>query len=129
MKANFKLRRFSPHFMYVLLLFTSGVYAQYTNLKFENLDTDKGLSSSTCTTIFEDKDGFMWFGTIDGLNRYDGYSFKVFQPTNQKKNSITHKPVSRLFADSNTHTDRPLLYSNPYCSGRKSDEPDIWGRR
>ena len=64
----------------ILLLIFCGLLsyvanAQFNNFKFENLDTVDGLSSSTCLTIFQDSEGFMWFGTIDGLNKYNGYEF------------------------------------------------------
>lgn len=40
---------------------------------------EEGLSNNTVTSIYKDQNGFMWFGTIDGLDRYDGYSFKIFK--------------------------------------------------
>jgi ligand-binding sensor domain-containing protein len=46
---------------------------------FENLSLDQGLSQSTVFTIFQDSEGFMWFGTENGLNRYDGYGFKRYE--------------------------------------------------
>lgn len=49
-------------------------------LNFEQLSTQQGLSQSTVRSICQDKEGFMWFGTHDGLNKYDGYSFTVFRP-------------------------------------------------
>ncbi|HKZ39154.1 MAG TPA: two-component regulator propeller domain-containing protein, partial [Chryseolinea sp.] len=67
--------------------FGAEAFGQYTNLKFENLSTIDGLSSSTCLEIMQDKDGFLWFGTIDGLNRYDGYEFTIFR-------SIINDPYS-----------------------------------
>ncbi|QJD79489.1 ligand-binding sensor domain-containing protein [Spirosoma rhododendri] len=49
-------------------------------LRFEHLSTAQGLSSNTIFSIYQDRDGFMWFGTGDGLNRYDGYTFTVYKP-------------------------------------------------
>lgn len=77
-----------------LLLTNYFSYAQYSNLKFENFDTSKGLSSSTCVDIFQDKEGFLWFGTIDGINKYDGYDFEIYRnilddPTSLSNNRIT----------------------------------------
>ncbi|MCM4157060.1 hybrid sensor histidine kinase/response regulator [Gramella sp. AN32] len=73
--------------------------AQYTNLKFENLDTEEGLSSSTCTEIFQDSDGFLWFGTIDGLNKYNGYDFKIFRPELNNPNSLSNNRISSIVED------------------------------
>ena len=42
------------------------------------LSTGQGLSNNEVKCILQDHKGFMWFGTLDGLNRYDGYAFKVF---------------------------------------------------
>ena len=54
------------------------------NTEFDRLSVDEGLSQVTVKTILQDRRGFMWFGTTDGLNRYDGYAFKVLKhdPTN-----------------------------------------------
>jgi signal transduction histidine kinase/ligand-binding sensor domain-containing protein/CheY-like chemotaxis protein/AraC-like DNA-binding protein len=80
--------------MWFFLLATCILHAQYSNLKFENFDTSKGLSSSTCVNILQDHEGFLWFGTIDGLNKYDGYDFEVYRnilddPTSISNNRIT----------------------------------------
>jgi len=47
------------------------------NIRFEQLSLDDGLSQSTVNVILQDHKGFLWVGTEDGLNRYDGYNFKV----------------------------------------------------
>ena len=53
------------------------------NIKFEQLTIDDGLSQSIVQCIIQDRQGFMWFGTQDGLNRYDGYKLsftkRIFQ--------------------------------------------------
>jgi hypothetical protein len=49
------------------------------NLKFERISVAHGLSHSTVNCILQDRYGFMWFGTDDGLNKYDGYSFTVYR--------------------------------------------------
>lgn len=53
--------------------------AQYSRQMFSKLSIEDGLSQSVVNAITQDKYGFMWFGTNDGLNKYDGYSFKVFR--------------------------------------------------
>ncbi|HWB24801.1 MAG TPA: two-component regulator propeller domain-containing protein [Chitinophagaceae bacterium] len=54
-------------------------YAQETHYQFSQLDIARGLSSNQVNCIFKDETGFMWFGTMAGLNRYDGYTVKIFR--------------------------------------------------
>src|SRR5579884_718046 len=51
-----------------------------SGIHFAHLSTDQGLSDSAVFNILQDDQGFMWFGTPNGLNRYDGYEFKVYRP-------------------------------------------------
>lgn len=64
---------------------------------FKRFDINSGLSQNTVSTIIQDRDGFMWFGTKDGLNRYDGVSFKVFKMDN---NGLGNNFITALFEDS-----------------------------
>lgn len=64
-----------------LLLSSSNIPAQ--NLRFEHITSDNGLSQNTVMCILQDSRGFMWFGTWNGLNRFDGYSFKTFKSSAQ----------------------------------------------
>lgn len=73
--------------------------AQYSNLKFENFDTSKGLSSSTCVDILQDREGFLWFGTIDGINRYDGYDFEVYRNVLDDPTSISNNRIKVITED------------------------------
>jgi len=84
-----------------LLLGVSLNFAQNLNLKFENLTTKDGLNQNTITAILQDKTGFLWIGTQNGLNRYDGYSFKIYNDilnTNEKFNSYN---ITSLAEDKN----------------------------
>lgn len=65
-----------------LLVFTFqlNAYAQ-TDFSFEQYSTYEGLSHNSAQCILQDQQGFLWFGTEDGLNRFDGYDFKVFRPS------------------------------------------------
>ncbi|WP_419803294.1 two-component regulator propeller domain-containing protein [Mucilaginibacter sp.] len=69
-------------------------------LHFESFTIDNGLSQGFITSILQDKQGFMWFGTNDGLNRYDGYSFTVFRHDPLNLNSPAGDDISCLFEDS-----------------------------
>jgi signal transduction histidine kinase/ligand-binding sensor domain-containing protein/CheY-like chemotaxis protein/AraC-like DNA-binding protein len=68
-------------------------------LKFENFDTSKGISSSTCTTIFQDREGFLWFGTIDGLNKYNGYEFQIYRTILDNPSSISNNRINVITED------------------------------
>ncbi|WCT10745.1 hybrid sensor histidine kinase/response regulator transcription factor [Mucilaginibacter jinjuensis] len=64
----------------IALLFTVvSVRAQGNQFQFSHLDINNGLSHNQVNCILKDKMGFMWFGTASGLNKYDGYKFKVFK--------------------------------------------------
>ncbi|MFZ4622497.1 MAG: ligand-binding sensor domain-containing protein, partial [Bacteroidota bacterium] len=56
-----------------------------------------GLSQQTVLTITQDQQGFLWFGTNDGLNRFDGYSFKVFHASADSSTGLHNDFISRLF--------------------------------
>ena len=72
--------------------------AQYNSLQFENYDFRAGLSQNSGYAITQDKTGFMWFGTQDGLNRFDGYEMKVFRKS-LTPNSIPDNFISALATD------------------------------
>ncbi|MCU0391811.1 MAG: hypothetical protein MUE81_11895 [Thermoflexibacter sp.] len=63
----------------LMVLLPSFISKAQTNPHFWHLSVEQGLSNATVTCILQDKQGFMWFGTDDGLNRYDGYNFKVYR--------------------------------------------------
>ncbi len=55
------------------------LFAGNSNIRFSHISSDDGLSQSTVNCILQDRRGFLWVGTQDGLNRYDGYKFSVFR--------------------------------------------------
>ncbi len=69
-----------PAFSLLLLLsFNQNISAQNETLRFEHIGIEEGLSNNNVLAIFQDSKGYMWFGTEDGLNKYDGYSFTKYQ--------------------------------------------------
>ena len=90
---------FKNYIFALFCLLTNLIVGQKNNIKFENLDTFSGLSSSTCTEIFQDKAGFLWFGTIDGLNRYNGYEFEVFRSVLNDTTSISNNRINAIEED------------------------------
>ena len=83
----------------ILCFCFNSIYGQYSNLKFENLNTEEGLSSSTCLDVFQDSHGFLWFGTIDGLNKYNGYEFEIFRPILNDSTSISNNRINAIQED------------------------------
>ncbi|RBQ04328.1 hybrid sensor histidine kinase/response regulator [Pedobacter miscanthi] len=69
-------------------------------IQFDHLGVEKGLSQTSVLAITQDKNGFMWFGTRYGLNRYDGYNIKVYQSSAADPQSISANYVISLFSDS-----------------------------
>ncbi|UXP32624.1 response regulator [Reichenbachiella agarivorans] len=96
-----KAKRIKYYLLYSLMccLVMQTLQAQFSNLKFEKYSTLEGLSSSTCVDVYQDSQGFLWFGTIDGLNRYDGYTFKIFRPIINDTASISNNRVQAIEED------------------------------
>src|SRR6478672_1741777 len=69
------------------------------SMRFTRLSTENGLSQTRVSQIIQDDQGFLWFGTQYGLNRYDGYSFKVFVHDSRRGNSLGGVFISSLFKD------------------------------
>lgn len=74
--------------------------AQNSELSFKKISIEQGLSHSTVYCATQDRDGFLWFGTEEGLNRYDGYNFEVFRPQNNDSTTLSDATVKKIFADS-----------------------------
>jgi diguanylate cyclase (GGDEF)-like protein len=71
------------------------------NLLFDRLSLEQGLSQGTINAILQDRRGFMWFGTEDGLNRYDGYGFKVYKRDSNDPASLSHNFIWAIHEDKN----------------------------
>src|ERR1700744_4816081 len=84
-----------------LLFAASSVYSQPRTLKFSHIGTEVGLSANNVTCILRDRQGFMWFGTRDGLNRYDGYDFDVYKNIPEDSTSLSSNFVTSIMEDRN----------------------------
>ncbi len=67
--------------------------------RFRQLKIEDGLSQSTIMSILQDHEGYFWFGTQDGLNRYDGYEFRIFRNDPTRPDSLGGSRVYSLFED------------------------------
>src|SRR6188768_2901561 len=83
-------------FLWAMLFPKAGVWGQLMNLEFEAYNTTTGLSQNFVTCIAQDKTGFIWVGTDDGLNRFDGYEFKVFRKDDKNDNTIIDNSIRAL---------------------------------
>ncbi len=95
LKNNSNIKLFWCSLIY-LLAFSFG-YSQ--NIKFKRLSIDEGLSAVTVNTIYQDSQDFIWIGTQDGLNRYDGYHFKSFKNDPFNPKSISSNDVKCILED------------------------------
>ena len=68
-------------------------------LRFDHISIEQGLSQSSVRVIFQDSRGFIWFGTEDGLNRYDGYSFKTYKPDPDSLDSLSDRSITSIVED------------------------------
>ncbi len=82
-------------FIILFILFSPQLlFSQNHIMKFEHLTVGDGLSGSVVEFIMQDSKGFMWFGTRNGLNRYDGYKFIIYRHDVNNPKSISHNWIS-----------------------------------
>ncbi len=84
----------------LLLLLIVGNLSAQEDVFFDHLDVPQGLSSSNVRSICQDQYGYLWIGTDDGLNRYDGYKFDVFKNDPSDSTSLADSRVERVVLDS-----------------------------
>ncbi len=91
--------RVNLYYLLAVILFfvCNNVFGQSTRYRFSQLDVSNGLSHNQVNCIFKDSEGFMWFGTASGLNRFDGYNYKVFKHDSNDKNSLSDDFISKIF--------------------------------
>ena len=91
---------FSIIYFMALILGGTTVFSQEIPFKFDHLGLEDGLSQATVTSIIQDDQGFMWFGTFGGLNRYDGRQMVVYQSYLVENNSLSNKNIKDICKDS-----------------------------
>jgi len=67
--------------------------------RFEHIDTRHGLSQNQVLSIYCDRSGYLWFGTFNGLNRYDGYNFKIYKSEPGKDHVLTYNKINSIWED------------------------------
>ena len=98
MKKNFFL---SGNIKILLLctLLSTPLSAQFVEPKFENITVQDGLPENNVWCILQDHLGFLWFGTSNGLVKYDGYEMNVYEHIIDNPESMTYSSVYRIFED------------------------------
>jgi len=90
--------RFITSFLILSLSIPSILLGQEI-FRFEHISTQEGLSQNTVSAMYCDKDGFIWVGTNNGLNRYDGYNFKVFKGNDDDSGMLINNRVTDIWQD------------------------------
>lgn len=93
------LRNITLFIFLQLILLHFSLFAQ--ELKFSRIGAQEGLSQSVVNCVMQDRKGFMWFGTDDGLNRFDGYEMLVLKNIPDHKNSLSNNGILALYEDKN----------------------------
>ncbi|MFO7631009.1 MAG: two-component regulator propeller domain-containing protein [Caldilinea sp.] len=100
-------------------------FAPPSPLRFEHLSLEDGLSQNSALAMVQDSQGYLWFGTQDGLNRYDGYSFTVFKNDPDDANSLSLNSILALYED-----DDGTLWIGTWGGGLNRFDPysNVWTR-
>ncbi len=85
--------------IFLLILSAGNCFCQAPNLKFRHFRIQSGLSDNRINCILQDSRGFMWFGTENGLNKYDGYQFTVFKNTPSNPHSLSANRITAMIED------------------------------
>ena len=90
---------FKRFLTFLLLASLTMLHGQPLNLNFKNLNTGNGLSHNKVNCILQDQRGFMWIGTEDGLNRYDGNDFLIFRSLPGRTDGLSGNIIQALYED------------------------------
>ena len=89
----------SMKIFFIVTVISFHCFAQKQDIQFEHLTVDEGLSSNTVLCFLQDSRGFLWIGTYDGLNKYDGYKFIVYKNSPEDSLSISDNMIHTLCED------------------------------
>ena len=89
---------FKPILIFFLFILSNSIFAQNLNLSFNHLDREGGLSNNNAFSILSDSKSFLWLGTFNGMNRFDGSTCHVFKPFNSNIKGLN---FSNLLEDKN----------------------------
>ncbi len=112
------MKRFLKLAVYILAnLFILSLQSPGNNLTFRKYQVNNGLSENTVQAILQDRQGFLWFGTKDGLNRFDGKEYRIFRNNPRNPGSIGNNFVRSIYEDTDGKlwigTDNRIFIYNP----------------
>lgn len=84
-----------------MIILISNLFGKVQEFRFEHLSTAQGLSHNTVVKIFQDQRGFLWFGTLNGLDRYDGYNITRYRPIQGDSTSLCNNVINAIYQDQN----------------------------
>lgn len=102
-------------FLFLFIAFFTSNFLSAQEYYFKHFQVEEGLSNNTVLTSIQDNDGFMWFGTKDGLNRFDGYRFKTYRSNGNPLHSLGSNYIQSLHEHNGTiwvGTDKGLYHYN-----------------
>jgi signal transduction histidine kinase/ligand-binding sensor domain-containing protein/CheY-like chemotaxis protein len=97
-KSKYMKKAFEICFLFLLFIHID-IFSQFERYRFTHITTKDGLPHSLVFSICQAQNGFIWFGTNNGLARFDGYNFKLFQPEYNNPDAIAHKSVFGIIED------------------------------
>src|SRR6186713_82912 len=101
-QPTLKLSAWFASILFIIVLPIWPASSQYItkDAKFRRLEENIQLSNLNITAITQDSKGFLWVGTLDGLNRFDGYDFKTYRNIENDSTSLVKNRIETLFEDS-----------------------------
>jgi len=104
-----------------LLLLITPLFARSNDIRFEHLTVERGLSNFSIIDIIQDQQGFLWISTEDGLNKYDGYKFRIYKADPADSNALPSSFTGYLYLDRASNiwviTGSHLCRFNPLTDG------------
>ncbi len=86
-------------FIICFLIHIASLYGQQNIVQFEHINLEEGLSQGSVYCVLQDQKGFLWFGTQDGLNKYDGYQFTVYRHNKYDSSSLSDNCINAIYED------------------------------
>jgi PAS domain S-box-containing protein len=99
-QGNITAKKFSGYFLLLSIVLSSGLFCQKPHLQFQRFSLEHGLVQSSVFCVLQGQKGFMWLGTEQGLNRFDGYNFLVYKFQHDDPNSLIYHPIWSICQDS-----------------------------